>query len=127
MSIKYRGKDYRALVLPVGEVSHAPWSLIVFRDLSSVRTLNLQVMTLAGTLLFLIVGAPVVVFAIWGAARRPRFAPEWLWPNKDRLRTYVYLLFLYGSLIGLFVLTVSWASTEQVVAACVVFPYAAVL
>lgn len=127
MSIKYRGKDYRALVLPVWGVSQAPWSLIVFRDLSSVRTLNLQVMTLAATLLFLILGLPVVIIAIWRAARRPRFAPEWLWPNRDRLRTYVYLLFLYGSLIGLFVLAVSWASTEQVVMACVVFPYAAIL
>jgi hypothetical protein len=44
------GRDYRARVVPIPDVAQAPWSLIVYRDLSIVRTDNLQATAMASTL-----------------------------------------------------------------------------
>ena len=61
LHIKYLGKDYRARVVPISGLSQAPWSLIVYRDLTSVRTLDLQSMTMASTLLLLFLAVSVRV------------------------------------------------------------------
>ena len=53
LHIKYLGKDYRARVVPISGLSQAPWTLIVYRDLTSVRTLDLQSVTMASTLLLM--------------------------------------------------------------------------
>ena len=87
LPLSYQGRDYRALVVPMEGISQAPWSLIVYRDLTSVRTLDLQVMTVASTLLFLVLLGPAVIISIWCVIRRPQFAPEWLWPNPRRMAT----------------------------------------
>ncbi len=123
--IKYLGKDYRALVVPIQNISQAPWSLIVFRDLTAVRTLSLQIMTLASTQLFLILAGPVVFISIWYAIRRPRFAPEWLWPNQGRMRTYVDQIFQYSLLIILFLILCLWGSIEEILLGCAALPCAA--
>jgi fumarate reductase subunit D len=127
LRIKYLGKDYRVRVIPVADVSQAPWSLIVYRDLSPVRTLNLQTMTMTSTLLLLILVGPVVVLAIWCAIHRPRFAPEWLWPNRGRMMTYWYQLWLYALLIILLLFLVFTASSEEIIVACAAVPYTALL
>jgi hypothetical protein len=127
LRVKYMGKDYEARVTPVKGVTQAPWSLVVYRDLTSVRTFNLQAMTMASTLLIMIFAAPVIVIAIWCAIRRPRFAPEWLWPNQARIRTYEYQVVIYSSLILLFLLLGFTGSVEQNVWSCFLIPYAALL
>ena len=63
LHIKYLGNDYRARVVPIGGLSQAPWSLIVYRDLTPVRTLDLQSITMASTLLLLFLSVPFVVIA----------------------------------------------------------------
>ena len=127
LHVKYLGKDYEASVMPVKGVTQAPWSLIVYRDLTSVRTFNLQAMTMTSTLLTMILGPPVIILAIWCAIRRPRFAPEWLWPNEARMRSYQYQAVACSSLILLLLILGLSGSVEQNIIACAIIPYAALL
>ena len=127
LPLSYQGRDYRALVVPMEGISQAPWSLIVYRDLTSVRTLDLQVMTVASTLLFLVLLGPAVIISIWCVIRRPQFAPEWLWPNPRRMATYVYQICLYTLLVILFLLLGFRGSSEAILIACVAVPYGTLL
>ena len=123
ISIKYLGQDHRALVSPVEGISQAPWSLIVFRDLTAMRTLNLQVMTLTSTLLFVIFAGPALVVLVCWLILRPRFAPEWLWPNRHRSNTYLHQVCIYAVLVLVFLLVVAWASTEAILITCALVPF----
>jgi hypothetical protein len=127
LSVKYMGKDYRARVIPVTGVAQAPWSLIVYRDLTSVRTLNLQATTMTSTLLLWLLAGPVAIIAIWCAIQRPRFAPEWLWPNQHRIGTYVYQISLYTFLIIVFLFMGFSGSSEKIVIVCAAVPNIALL
>ena len=127
LPIKYLGTDYRALVIPIPGVSQSPWSLIVYRDLTPVRTINLQVMTMATTLLLWLLAVPVVIMAVWGIIRRPLFAPEWLWPNRARMGAYLYLIYVYALLIVSFLFLGFGGSGERTVMACATIPYTALL
>lgn len=127
LPLKYLGKDYRARVVPVPGVSQAPFSLIVFRDVDSARTENLQAVTMAATMLLCLLAGPVVLLAIWCGVHRPKFAPEWVWPNPRRMGTYLYQIAVYTLLIILFVTLGFRGSAEQAVIACAVVPYTALL
>ena len=127
LPIKYLGKDYRAVVIPIPEVSQSPWSLIVYRDLTPVRTINLQVMTMAATLFLCFLAIPVAVMTIRGIIQRPRFAPEWLWPNRARMSVYVYLVYVFALLIVAFLLLGFGGSGERTVVASAAIPYLALL
>jgi hypothetical protein len=127
LTIKYLGKDHQVRVMPVPGVSQAQWSLVVYRDLASVRTLNLQSMTMTSMLLLAILAIPAIAIAIWSAIRRPQFAPEWLWPNQARLGTYLYQVVVYTLLIILFLFLGFTGSSEQNVVACAAVPYTAFL
>jgi len=127
LTVKYLGNDYQMRVMPVTGVSQAPWSLIVFRDVTFVRTLNLQSMTMTSLLLLAILVVPAMVIAIWCLIRQPKFAAEWLWPNRSRLSTYVSQIVIYIWLIILFLFLGFTGSSEQNVAACIAIPYSAFL
>jgi hypothetical protein len=127
LTIKYLGHDYQARVMPVTGVSQAPWSLIVYRDLTHVRTLNLQAMTMVATLLLAILAVPFIAIVIWCAIRRPGFAPEWSWPNRARMSTYVYQIVTYTLLIVLFLFLGFTGPSEQNLIACAAIPYSALL
>ena len=127
LRIKYMGRDYRAMVVPIPGITHAPWSLIVYSDLDEERTLALQTMTMAATLTLWILAIPALVAAAWALVRRPRFAPEWLWPNRHRLFCYWYQICLYVLLIVVFLLVGFRGPIEQIVVACAAIPYAALL
>ena len=127
LHIKYLGKDYRARVLPIAGLSQAPWSLIVYRDLTSVRTLDLQCMTMASTLFLLFLAGPFLFLAACCLVCQPRFAPECAWPNPARLATYGYLMALYAVLIVVFLFLGFGVSAEETVMACAAVPYTALL
>ena len=127
LSINYLGKDYRARVVPVKGVTQAPWSLIVYADMAEERTLALQTMTMASSLLLLILAPPALVIVIWCLWRRPRFAPAWLWPNQHRMGTYLYQIAVYTVLIAVFLFVGFHGPAEQIVVACAAIPYTALL
>jgi hypothetical protein len=125
LRINYSGVDYQAVVMPITGISQAPWSLIVYRDLTSLRTLDLQAMTMASTLLLLLLAGPAVVMTVWCVDRRPRLAPDWLWPNPQRKAIYQYQVWAYTLLIILFLFLGFRPSTEESVIACAAVPYTA--
>ena len=127
LRINYLGKDCRALMVPIPGVTEAPWLLIVYTDLTAERTFALQTMTMAATLLLAILAVPALLVTIWCLVRRPRFAPEWLWPNQHRMANYLYLICLYTLLILVFLFLAFRGPIEQIVISCVAFPYSAVL
>jgi len=127
LRINYLGKDCRALMVPVPGVTQAPWSLIVFTDLTPERTVALQTMTMAATLLLSILVVPALLVAIWCLVRRPLFAPEWLWPNQHRMASYLYQICLYTLLIAAFLVLGFRGPIEQIVVACAAIPYSAML
>jgi hypothetical protein len=127
LHIKYLGKDYRARVVPISGLSQAPWSLIVYRDLSSVRTLDLQSVTMTSTLLLVFLAIPIVVIAVCCLIYRPRFAPEFVWPNPARVSSYAYQIVLYAVLIVVFVFLGFQFSAEESVLASAAVPYIALL
>jgi hypothetical protein len=89
-SLEYRGSEVRARVVPVAGVTQAPWSLIVFRDAQYVQTYDLEIITMAGTLLLLYVGIPALIVCGFYFLVRPRYVPEWLWPSELAKRTYLF-------------------------------------
>jgi hypothetical protein len=127
LRINYLGKDYRALVVPVRGVTQAHWSLIVYADLTGERTLALQTMTMTSTLILLILAGPALVAWIWCIVHRPRFAPEWLWPDPHRTATYLYQIGLYLLLTLLLLILGFSGPIEQRVIACAAIPYSALL
>lgn len=127
LTINYLGKDYRARAVPIPGITQAPWSLIVYADLEAERTLGLQTMTMASTLLLAILAGPALVAAICCLWRRPRFAPEWIWPNPHRMATYVYQICLYTVLIVVFLFVGFHGPSEQIVISCAAVPYSALL
>ena len=58
---------------------------------------------------------------------RPRFAPEFVWPNPARVSTYGYQIALYAVLIVAFVFLGFRVSAEESVIACAAVPYTALL
>ena len=127
LRINYLGKDCRALMVPIPGVTQAPWSLIVYTDLTPERTVALQTMTMAATLLLSILAIPALLTAIWCLVRRPLFAPEWLWPNQHRMASYLYQICLYTLLIAAFLYLGFRGPIEQIVVACAAVPYSAML
>jgi hydrogenase-4 membrane subunit HyfE len=127
LHIKYLGKDYRARVVPIAGLSQTPWSLVVYRDLTSVRTLDLQSMTMASTLWLIFLAGPCLFIALWCVIKRPHFAPECVWPNQARMATYTYQIALYVLLIVAFVYLGFCVSAEEAVIASAAVPYMALL
>ncbi|MCX6631645.1 MAG: hypothetical protein NTW28_28885, partial [Candidatus Solibacter sp.] len=127
LKIKYLGKDYRAHVVPMAGLSQTPWSLIVYHDLTPVRTLDLQSITMASTLFLLLLTGPFLCIVVWWIICRPRFAPECVWPNPNRAAAYGYLIALYAVLIVVFLFLGFGVSAEENVIACAAVPYTALL
>ncbi len=127
LRIRYLGKDYRARVVPIDGLSQTPWSLVVYRDLTSVRTLDLQSMTMASTLWLVFLTGPCLLIALWCLIKRPLFAPECVWPNQARMATYTYQIALYVLLIVAFVYLGFCVSAEEAVIASAAVPYMALL
>ncbi|MEO8325502.1 MAG: hypothetical protein ABI618_06615, partial [Nitrospirota bacterium] len=100
----YWGKPTSFYVLPLSPV---PWSLVVFRDMEILRSVNLVGLLVAGSLYSL--WSLVVYWLLWillKGQNRHRKAP-WLWPNRGNHHFYRTILihnlgwFLLGT-IGIF-------------------------
>jgi hypothetical protein len=127
LHIRYLGKDYRARVVPITGLSQTPWSLVVYRDLTGVRTLDLQSMTMASSLWLIFLAGPCLFITLWCVIKRPKFAPECVWPNQARTATYTYQIALYAVLIAAFIYLGFCVSAEEAVIASAAVPYVALL
>jgi len=85
LETSYLGIGHRILVQPMNAFEKCPWSIVVFRDLTSLEEDHfdsvLMFLFLSGSYVILIIAAGFLA----GCAKRP---PSWIWPmDKDR-RTY---------------------------------------
>jgi hypothetical protein len=87
-SVDYRGSEFRARVVSVPGVTQAPWSLIVYKDVQYAQTYDLEVITMAGMLLFLYLGLPALLGCVVYFVLRPVYVPEWLWPSESAQDLY---------------------------------------
>lgn len=123
LEVDYKGRTHSLMIAPV---DWSPgWSLIVFRDKQPLRTLYLQVLTLAAALFLFYMVILLVVFAVFYLVRTSaNRRDEWIWPSPNSLKTYyrsivVTLLFCAAALIWILVTkggwTVLWVSVTAFV------------
>ncbi|MEK6303783.1 MAG: cache domain-containing protein [Acidobacteriota bacterium] len=84
VNLHYLGGSHRAFVTPIKDL---PWSLVVLRDRRIFRTVNLEMMTLAGiAFTSYAVLLAITLFVIFLVRSKPRFAI--VWPNDKWLARY---------------------------------------
>lgn len=100
---RYIGVNHRFFSTPLLNLQRAPWSLVVFHDLSARSSQHLERVVLFGGLVFsYYVLAAMVLLA---AVPTPADAPAWLWPTEKKRVAYmqlsVSLLFLAAAFYSL--------------------------
>jgi hypothetical protein len=87
LDVDYKGKRHSVLVTPL---EYSPgWSLIVFRDKQPLRTVYLEILTVAATLLLVYALILLTVFiGFYLANTKPSQRNQWLWPTPAMLPTY---------------------------------------
>jgi hypothetical protein len=86
LHIRYQGRDHEAFITPV--LSDMPYSLIVFRDVTNLRTMHLETQTLAGLLLVPYLGLMALAGALSVYLSSRNYPAEWVWPNSDYAKCY---------------------------------------
>jgi hypothetical protein len=85
---KYMGRPYRIFIHPMNSNRDDLWTIIIFRDLHSEETLNLQVLSLA-SMMFLIYGGLIALVFVWShRTQKCRVAGHWLWPDSRKAIAY---------------------------------------
>ena len=92
VDVRYWGTDHRLYVKPLG---HLPWTLIVFRDKSLLRTVNTE--SVAVTLAMLLGNAAIYLLVIFLVLlRNPRYRAPQVWPVAQNTPLYARLIVLYA-------------------------------
>ena len=92
VDVRYWGTDHRLYVKPLG---HLPWTLIVFRDKSLLRTVNTE--SVAVTLAMLLGNASIYLLVIFLVLlRNPRYRAPQVWPVAQNTPLYARLIVLYA-------------------------------
>jgi hypothetical protein len=87
-SLDYRGDEVRARVVSVPGVMQSSWSLIVYREAQYAQTYDLEVITMAGMLLFGYLAVPALIVCFFYFLARPNYVPDWLWPSESLSQIY---------------------------------------
>jgi hypothetical protein len=94
-SVNYWGEDHRVFVRPL----ELPWTLIVFRNKSLLRTVNTE--AVAMTLSMLIGNALIYVMVLFLVLLwRPRYRAPHMWPVAKNRGLYLQLIVLYAITIA---------------------------
>ena len=117
----YWGESKSFYVLPLDPV---PWSLVVYRDKSILRSMNLMGILIAGTLYGL--WSFVLYFIVWLLLKSlsTRQKSYWLWPTPRYHRAYTHLLFVncalfFLGILGLYIFNES-RTWQLMIALCVI-------
>ncbi|MBM3744376.1 MAG: hypothetical protein FJW34_01090, partial [Acidobacteria bacterium] len=105
-SSHYLGRGHRLYAAPVVGIENLAWTLVVFRDSTLLRSLDLEVLALALSLLF-VYGVVFVLAAAVVHYLPPKVGADWLWPRREMAGGYrhlscAYALMLLASLPWLF-------------------------
>lgn len=92
VDVRYWGTDHRLYVKPL---RHLPWTLIVFRDKSLLRTVNTE--SVAVTLAMLLGNASIYLLVIvLVLLRNPRYRAPQAWPVAENTPLYARLVVVYA-------------------------------
>lgn len=91
IEVRYAGREHMLHPVPVAGL---PWSVVVFRDKTLLRTVNVQILTTALLCLVLYVAAILLLLAL--VYLLPQFRARWVWPARERRGTYAQLAALYA-------------------------------
>ena len=103
LNVSYWGFDQRMYVRPMRSL---PWFLVVFREKTSLWTLNLEVLTGAIVLFALSLVGPTGVF-LW-LCRKTRWTAYWAWPAPRRFGVYRKLVIVYLATLLALILSNHW-------------------
>lgn len=88
IDVHYSGIEHRVRTAPLGAV---PWTLIVFRNESVLRTTNSEAIALTALLLTIYAALYAIGFLILGIVQ-PTYRAPWLWPDRGASERYWRLL-----------------------------------
>ena len=121
---KYMGRPHRLFIHPMNSNRDESWTIVVFRDLRSEQTLNLQVLSLASTM-FVIFGIWMVLVFVWNARKRNcHVLGHWLWPDSRKATAYRKLTIANLIAAVLFFVLVQFSSPFAIVVWSVLIPTA---
>lgn len=101
---KYEGRDHRLYVMPLMGKDGVPWTLVVYRQKDVLRTVNVEALFFAMEL-FLAYTLVVLVIGLFGfliVAALIQDKAEWMWPDRDRWKSYYIVLGIHCLLILIF-------------------------
>ena len=98
VNLQYLGRAHRAFVTPIQDL---PWTLIVYRDKQILRTINLEIVTLASIALsayglLLIIALALVFLPVFPNSRKRL---ERIWPNPERHAEYTRIAVVHSALL----------------------------
>lgn len=97
IEVRYAGREHMLHPVPVAGL---PWSVVVFRDKTLLRTVNVQILTTALLCLVFYVAVFIVLLAL--VYLLPHFRARWVWPSRERRGTYAQLAALYALCLAVY-------------------------
>jgi hypothetical protein len=123
VKMKYWGEDHSAYVRPMAGL---PWTLIVYRNMRLLETMNVE--SLVFTLFFLLLFASLLVaIVIISTLARPRYRAPWAWPSPKKLDRYRRLILIFALLAAAFAMCIITLDDWGIVMISLVMPLIAVL
>ncbi|HVR96970.1 MAG TPA: cache domain-containing protein [Thermoanaerobaculia bacterium] len=90
VKVRYMGRQHQVYLAPVEGL---PWTIVTFRDLTLLRVVHVQIVTVALACLTLYAGLFLVLFICVYLTSSTR--ARWLWPSTSRRGTYLQLAAVY--------------------------------
>jgi ABC-type multidrug transport system fused ATPase/permease subunit len=99
VNVNYRGEGHRLYVHPIEGFPN--WSLVVFRNKQPLRTLFLEILTLAGSIFLLYAALLLICFTVIYLIKiNTQNRTEWVWPSEKMSAIY-YQSFLANLILCL--------------------------
>lgn len=89
--VRYLGRQHRVYTMPVEGL---PWTIVTFRDLTLLRAIHVQIVTVALASLVLYAGLFLLLFIVVYLLSATR--AHWIWPAPARRGTYLQLAVFYA-------------------------------
>jgi len=106
LDAKYMGRSHRLYVYPMTSNQDDLWSVIVFRDLRTGETMNLEMLSLASIMFLFYAAALAAILVSAYLVYRGPATRSWLWPDSRKVGTYRRLI-VVNAVAALLVLALS--------------------
>ncbi len=91
IKVRYLGRQHQIYTMPMEGL---PWTIVTFRDLTLLRAIHVQIVTVALACLVLYAGLFLLLFSLVYLLSSTR--ARWIWPSDPRRGTYVQLAMVYA-------------------------------